>query len=73
MAVCYNETMPYIEKQLENFKAEMFASQSALLAQGFLEFDANRLAGLLEAMAKTIKAESVIDRPETHPHPVESS
>ncbi len=71
MAVCYNETIPYISKQLDNFKEEMMASQSALLAQGFLEFDADRLAGLLESIAKTIRAEHVIDRPETHPHPVE--
>jgi len=69
---CYNETIPYISKQLDNFKAEMMASQSALLAQGFLKFDADRLSALLQSVIATINSEQVVDRPETHPHPVES-
>ena len=66
----YNETIPYVKKQVEHFITEMEATQSALLAQGFLEFDANRLASVLDSIKNTIMSEKPVDRPETHPHPV---
>jgi len=69
--VVYNDTIPYIFQMLENIKTEIKASQSAMLAHGFLEFDAQRIASELESVKSTILNEKPIDLPETHPHPAE--
>lgn len=64
----YNETIPYVEKEVEHFVTELRASQSALLARGFLGFDEARLASILEGIKEVLKI-TPVDRPETHPHP----
>lgn len=67
----YNETVGYVLAQLANIEVEIESSQSALLASGFLPFDAARIISELTAVISTISNEKPIDYPETHPHPVE--
>ena len=67
----HNRTVKYVLDQLSDVETEMRASQSSMLASGFLEFDAGRFESELLAMIETIKNEKPIDYPETHPHPVE--
>lgn len=69
--IVHNETLGYVLKQMANIEEEMVACQSALLASGFLEFDANRLASELNAIVSTLLNEKPVDYPETHPHPVD--
>jgi len=63
-----NADIPHVAKKIGYFIDEMNASQSALLAEGFLPFDAERLAVYLEQIAAFIRHAKVADRPETHPH-----
>lgn len=62
-----NETMVYVLTLLKRVELEMLASQSAGLAVGFLDFDANRFCAELERIKKTVETEKPEDYPETHP------
>jgi len=70
--VMYNRTAKYVIDQLNDFIAEIRASQSALLASGFLEFDGRRFASICDSVRTTVTTEKPVDYPEVHPHPVES-
>jgi len=66
----YNRTAKYVIDQLNDFVTEIKSSQSALLASGFLDFDANRFASMCDSIKTTVTTEKPIDFPEVHPHPV---
>jgi hypothetical protein len=55
---------------VNDFVTEITSSQSALLASGFLDFDANRFASMCNSIKTTVTTEKPIDFPEVHPHPV---
>lgn len=68
--VIYNRTAKYVIDQLNDFITEIEASQSALLASGFLDFDGNRFASICDSVKTTVTTEKPVDFPEIHPHPV---
>lgn len=69
--VLYNRTAKLVIDQLEDFIVEVRASQSSMLASGFLDFDGNRFASICDAIKNTVTSEKPIDFPEIHPHPAE--
>ncbi|MGB7531823.1 MAG: hypothetical protein WA977_02440 [Halobacteriota archaeon] len=66
----YNRTAKYVIDQLDDLITEIKASQSALLASGFLAFDGARFASICESIKTTVTTEKPVDFPEVHPHPV---
>lgn len=66
----YNRTAKYVVDQLKDFEEEVKASQSALLASGFLDFDGARFASICDSIKNTVTSEKPVDFPEVHPHPI---
>ena len=66
--ILYNRTAKYVIDQLEDLVSEIRASQSALLASGFLDFDGARFASVCDSIKTSVTTEKPIDFPETHPH-----